>query len=183
MQYALRSLLPRVPDLYMLDATIAYPGIPPMGYGQSYYTLRSIGFAGVAPPRVHIKLKLYNVRRDVPIGALPPGADPVDVSDEDRDAFEKWMRGKFDEKDADFDKYYATGSLADAKCHIIPGPNVEHARQEEVSGKVNLLGPREIALPLRLRSAWEWLDAFGFPGPLAWGVASGRLRGAASSRG
>jgi len=36
LHYSLRSLAPYIPDLKMLDLTVVYPGIPPMGYGQSY---------------------------------------------------------------------------------------------------------------------------------------------------
>lgn len=172
MQYALRALSPRVPDLYLLDATIVYPGVPEMGYGQSYYTMRSVGIAGVPPPRVHVHLKLYHVKRDVPIGSLSTGE--VDVSEEDRVKFEEWMRARFVEKDAEFERYYTIGSLADTKSHIIPEPRVEYSRAANGDAKVH--SPREIALPLRLRSVWETLDAFAFPGPLAWGVLSGRLR-------
>lgn len=168
MQYALRALSPRVPDLYMLDATVVYPGIPAMGYGQSYYTMRSIMFMGVPPPRVHVHLKLYHVKRDVPIGVLPSDGREAEVTEQERVAFEDWMRGKFDEKDVEFERYYATGSVADTKkSHIIKGPRVEN-------GNANVYSPREIALPLRLRSSWEILDAFAFPGPAAWAFFTGQ---------
>ena len=45
-------------------------GIPPLGYGQSYYTLRSIFFDGVPPPRIHFHLRLFDVSKEVPIGDL-----------------------------------------------------------------------------------------------------------------
>lgn len=41
-----------------------------MGYGQSYYTLRSIFFDGVPPPRIHLHLRLFDVSKEVPIGDL-----------------------------------------------------------------------------------------------------------------
>lgn len=39
-----------------------------MGYGQTYYTLRSIFFDGVPPPRIHLHLRLFDVCKEVPIG-------------------------------------------------------------------------------------------------------------------
>ncbi|KAF8591904.1 acyltransferase-domain-containing protein [Ramaria rubella] len=75
--YCLRSLSPQTPDLHLLDVTIAYEGIPRNGYGQSYYTLRSIFFDGVAPPSIHIHLRLYDVRKDVPLGHLPSTQSPI----------------------------------------------------------------------------------------------------------
>lgn len=38
--FCLRELIAQTPDLKLVDFTIGYPGIPPAGYGQSYYTLR-----------------------------------------------------------------------------------------------------------------------------------------------
>ena len=45
-------------------------GIPPLAYGQSYYTLRSIFFDGVPPPQIHLHLRLFDVNKEVPIGDL-----------------------------------------------------------------------------------------------------------------
>ncbi|KAH7107013.1 acyltransferase-domain-containing protein [Auriculariales sp. MPI-PUGE-AT-0066] len=169
MLYALRSLSPRVADLHVLDITIAYPGVPPMGYGQNYYTLRSIGIYGAPPPRVHIHLKLYNVKRDVPIGKIDPNSS--DVSEEDRVKFDEWMRERFVKKDEEFERYYATGSLAGVESHEIQGPATVAtpllAKQHT---------PREVSIPIKLRSPWEVLDAFTVPGPAAWGLLSGSLR-------
>ena len=41
-----------------------------MGYGQSYYTLRSIFFDRIPPPVIHMHLRMFDVARDVPIGDL-----------------------------------------------------------------------------------------------------------------
>lgn len=88
LHYALRALSPRVPNLKLLDVTVAYPGkrvnlsdcsllaervrsgIPPMGFGQSYYTLRSVFMDRVPPPVVHMHLRLFHVATEVPIGDL-----------------------------------------------------------------------------------------------------------------
>lgn len=176
MQFALRSLLPRVPDLHLLDATIIYPGIPPTGFGQSYYTLRSIWLAGVPPPRVHIHLKLYNVRQEVPIGSISTSGvgSEVEVSEEDRVVFEKWMQARFREKDEDFERFYKDNTIANQQSHLIPPPRVESLDKQQPDGFT--YSKYEIALPLRPRSPWEALDAFALPGPLAWGLINGTLR-------
>ncbi|KAI5116740.1 hypothetical protein M0805_000434 [Coniferiporia weirii] len=70
LHFALRALLPRVPSLKLLDITVAYPGIPPMGYGQAYYTIRSIFMDRVPPLSVHMHLRLIDIAADVPIGDL-----------------------------------------------------------------------------------------------------------------
>ena len=87
LHYTLRSLVPRIPDLHLIDLTVVYPGtamssakytsdityyagIPPLGYGQSYYTLRSIFFDGVPPPSIHIHMRKFHVQQQVPIGDL-----------------------------------------------------------------------------------------------------------------
>ncbi|EJD52157.1 acyltransferase-domain-containing protein [Auricularia subglabra TFB-10046 SS5] len=180
MQYALRSLSPRVPDLHVLDITVAYPGIPRMGYGQSYYTLRSVGFGGIPPPRIHMHLKLYHVRRDVPIGQISTSgiSKEVDGSEEDRVRFEEWIRERFVKKDDEFDRYYATGSLAGTDSQVIPEAESKALRTNgSADGDAKVHTQREVSLPLRLRSRWEWLDALAVPfGPTAWGLLTGKLR-------
>ncbi|KAI6158758.1 hypothetical protein EDD17DRAFT_1779270 [Pisolithus thermaeus] len=67
---SLRSLSPRLPTLKLLDVTIVYPGVPPRGYGQSYYTLRSIFCDRIPPPVVHMHLRIFDVAKDVPVGDI-----------------------------------------------------------------------------------------------------------------
>lgn len=57
--FCLRTLLPQIPDLQLLDVTIGYPGVPAGKYPQDYYGLGSIFFRGVPPPTVHIHLHLH----------------------------------------------------------------------------------------------------------------------------
>jgi hypothetical protein len=135
-----------------------------MGYGQSYYTLRSIFVDGVPPPAIHMHLRRFDVRRDVPIGdvgASDPARLPepsrqrptveVDVPDAEKVAFERWLRELWRAKDAALDRWHDTGSFASADA-----------------GEV---GPGKVEIPLRLRSLQEKLDAFCFFLPaLAWYV-------------
>ena len=99
LHYSLRSLAPRIPNLKLLDVTIVYPGkskfnsvvsiliavgIPPMGYGQDYYTMRSVFLDGVYPPLIHMHMRMFDVASEVPIGDLsatranvvPPSGNP-----------------------------------------------------------------------------------------------------------
>ena len=45
-------------------------GIPPYGYGQSYYTLRSIFCDRLPPPAIHMHIRKFDVASEVPIGKV-----------------------------------------------------------------------------------------------------------------
>jgi len=164
MQYALRALSPRIPSLHLLDITIAYPGIPRLGYGQSYYTLRSILFSGVPPPRIHMHLKLYNVKHDIPMGtiSIDEQGNELEATDLDKSRFAEWIRQVWRDKDERFERFYETGSFASETSHVNGETQIAASSSAQ-----------EVEVPLRLRSSWEILDAFALPGPLAWQVFSG----------
>ncbi|KAF4622983.1 hypothetical protein D9613_001976 [Agrocybe pediades] len=170
LHYSLRSLAPRIPDLRLLDLTVAYPGkhfcwrcIPPLGFGQDYYTLRSIFFDGVAPPAIHIHLRMFDVNA-VPIGNLAGTSqsttpDPkakrtveVDIPSDEKDVFDVWLRKLWEEKDDSMDNFFTSQSLAPAAA-----PSID--------------------IPLRLRRKREILDAFCFFWPASFAYLWGRLRG------
>ncbi|PPQ72722.1 hypothetical protein CVT26_003017 [Gymnopilus dilepis] len=166
LHYSLRTLAPRVPDLRLLDMTVVYPGIPPMGYGQSYYTLRSIFLDGVAPPAIHMHLRMFDVRNGVPIGNLVGTSsaatpDPkakhileVDIPSDEKDVFDLWLRKLWQEKDDGIDKFFENNSFNSGEK---PLPSIE--------------------IPLKLRRKWEILDAFCFFWPASVAYLWGRLRG------
>ncbi|EKM83713.1 hypothetical protein AGABI1DRAFT_32690 [Agaricus bisporus var. burnettii JB137-S8] len=149
LHYSLRSLAPRIPDLKLLDLTVVYPGIPPMGYGQGYYTLRSIFLDGVPPPAIHIHMRLFDVREDMPIGDLSASvlnadvsakdAVEVDIPEEEKARFDLWLRNLWNEKDESITKYHETGNL-----NSLPE------------------GSMTVDIPLKLRRKREVLDAFCF---------------------
>ncbi|KAL1952116.1 hypothetical protein VTO73DRAFT_1265 [Trametes versicolor] len=168
LHYSLRSLAPRIQSLQLLDITMAYPGIPPLRYGQDYYTLRSLFCDGVPPPAVHLHIRKFDVNREVPIGdvsASNPNALPssgagtsaveVDIPEAEREAFELWLRDLWREKDRLMGRFLDTGSL-DAPS---------------ASGK-----PVEITVPLRLKHGYEVLDAFCFFVPAVAGWAWSKVR-------
>ncbi|KAL0580279.1 hypothetical protein V5O48_001696 [Marasmius crinis-equi] len=155
LHYSLRSLAPRVKDLRMIDVTMVYPGIPPLGYGQNYYTLRSIFFDGVPPPVIHMHLRLFDISKDIPIGDLSatnPAAIPkasegqqaveVEIPDAEKATFDLWLRDLWTEKDESISRFYDTGRLS-------------------------VSSPPPIEIPLRLRRSKEVFDAFCFFLPAA----------------
>ncbi len=89
--FALRTLLPELPDLKVLDITIGYPGVPRGAYAQEWYVgrghagractltgrhdrynLTSVFTHGVPPPSIHLHLRMIDPARD---GV--PGLEPV----------------------------------------------------------------------------------------------------------
>ncbi|KAL4267625.1 Phospholipid/glycerol acyltransferase domain-containing protein [Pleurotus pulmonarius] len=151
LHHSLRSLVPRIPQLKLIDATVVYPGIPPMGYGQTYYTLRSIFMNGVPPPVIHIHLRVFDVQKEVPIGDLSssnPSALPnpssrkntveTDIPEAEKAKFDLWLRNLWREKDLMFDAYHSTKRFA--------------------SGGTTA----PVDIPVRLRSSREVWDAFCF---------------------
>lgn len=137
--YCARTLKKEIDDLKMVDVTIGYPGIPPAGYGQSYYTLRSIYMQGTPPPAVHLSFTIRNfVSSDasattpsqaaqdalsVPIGDVdrlkqqqhrsdkPITAQDIDPSEQEKQVFEAWLLQRWREKDALMDQFYRDGDL------------------------------------------------------------------------
>ncbi|KAK7064450.1 putative acyltransferase CST26 [Favolaschia claudopus] len=156
--FSLRSLAPRIPDLKMLDVTTVYPGIPPMGYGQSWYTLRSIFLHGVPPPAIHYHLRLFSMN-DVPIGDLSktdPSVIPdsttaaveVEIPEDEKAAFDLWLRELWHEKDNSITKWFEQSSFSKTRNEI----------------------------PLRLRRGRDVLDAFGFFLPAVAGYMWSRIK-------
>ncbi|KAJ7492889.1 acyltransferase-domain-containing protein [Mycena latifolia] len=158
LHYSLRSLAPRIPDLKLLDITTVYPGIPPMGYGQSYYTLRSIFLNGIPPPAIHMHLRMFDVATNVPIGDLsktnpttsPLSSSPVEVEIPEREkaAFDIWLRELWHEKDVSITRWFEGTSFAKTNFEI----------------------------PLRLRNTRDVCDALGFFLPAVVGYVWSRIR-------
>ncbi|EIM83363.1 acyltransferase-domain-containing protein [Stereum hirsutum FP-91666 SS1] len=168
--YSLRALSPRIPSLQLIDITVAYPGIPPMGYGQAYYTLRSIFWDRVPPPAVHMHIRRFDVARDVPIGdvsktsptSLPTTpsngsakstALEADVPEVEKDKFDLWLRELWLEKDKVMSRYLETGSMS---------PSLENEP--------------EVVIPVKLRHNRETLGAFMFFVPALAGYFGTKLK-------
>lgn len=134
-----------------------------MGYGQHYYTLRSIFLQGIPPPAVHLHLRRFDVRKEVPIGdisasradGLPKAgnADAVEIAvpEQERVAFEEWLRARWRDKDAAMERWHATGAFVE--------------------------GGKRVEIPLELASVKEVLDAFCFFVPALACYTWSKLRG------
>lgn len=129
--YCARALKQEIDDLVLVDATIGYPGIPSDGYGQSYYTLRSIFMQGVPPPSVHVSITIRNIKAGPPPlnlehAAKDAGNMPVgDIGSFDREichldlnagelekrAFDAWLLARWREKDDLMDGFYRNGDF------------------------------------------------------------------------
>ena len=183
--------LSQLPSLYLMDVTVGYPGIPRSGYGQDYYTLKSIFFDGIPPPEVHYHVRLYNVQRDVPLYAPSTSSIPQAIKDdpslsleqrkvlaqsmakkphllepreEDKAAFDTWLRERWYEKDELMEKWHQGGQKK-------LGTGSE--------------GEQEVVVPLKLRTMGEIMDAFCWFAPvlagyifsnLFWGSAKVKTR-------
>lgn len=164
--------LSQLPSLYLMDVTVGYPGIPRGGYGQTYYTLRSIFFEGTPPPEVHYHVRLYNVQKEVPLYAPSTSSIPqatkddpsltleqrrilaqsmsnhpdlLEPGEEDKKAFDAWLRERWHEKDELMEKWYQGGQK-----RLGTGSESEE----------------EVVIPLELRSIGEIMDSFCWFAPV-----------------
>jgi len=126
----------------------AEKGIPEFKYGQSYYTLRSIFCDRIPPPTIHMHIRVFDVSRDVPVGDV--SATNPDMSEDEREAFDGWLKDLWREKDSMMVRYLETGSFAEE-------------------------GGKEVVIPVKLRSRWEALTPFGFFIPDVVGWACGKV--------
>jgi len=162
LHYSLRSLAPRIPHLKMIDLTIVYPGVPSMGYGQDYYTLRSIFLNGIPPPVINIHVKMFDVATDIPIGDIQESSlayskrskHPVEVniSEEEKEVFDGWLRELWQEKDGLMSTFLETLSFR-------PGG-----------------GQASVEIPVKLRRKRDMLEAFCLFLPAGVGYLWGRIR-------
>ncbi|KAG8807189.1 hypothetical protein FRC17_004602, partial [Serendipita sp. 399] len=159
--------LSQIPSLYLMDVTVAYPGIPAGGYGQSYYTLRSIFMDGIPPPEIVYHIRLYNVQDEVPLradkshqangsmtleerkaAALETSKRPesLQISEEDKKVFDTWLRERWMEKDQWLDQWLQRGGAGALRK----------------GGKI-----KELVIPVQLRGLWETIGPFFACAPIA----------------
>jgi len=132
-----------------------------MDYGQDYYTLRSIFFNEVAPPAIHMHLRLFDVCSSVPIGDLSrsssnsdvaaSSAVEVDIPAKEKEKFDIWLRDLWNLKDEAITKYHENGTL-----DSMPS------------------SPTALDIPIRLRRKREILNAFCFFFPVGLAYLFGR---------
>jgi lysocardiolipin and lysophospholipid acyltransferase len=128
--FILRTLLPSLPDLQLLDVTIGYPGVPYGAYPQDYFGLLSIFFRSVPPPTVHLHLHLHSGLANGDIPSLiteterneneVPGVGEVGLASvEEARAFELWLRERWTEKEKRMEGFAENQKFGDVK-EVVP---------------------------------------------------------------
>ncbi|KAF2841588.1 acyltransferase-domain-containing protein [Patellaria atrata CBS 101060] len=79
---------------WVYDCTVAYEGVEPGQYGQDIFTIRTVYFQGQPPKSVNMHWRRFAV-----------SSIPLD----DAKTFEKWLRARWEEKDALIEQYCRTG--------------------------------------------------------------------------
>lgn len=139
--YSLRTLSPLIPILSLVDLTIGYPGPRAPYWPEDYYDL-TVWFTGVAPPSIHIHLRKWDVRTQVPLGNLEAGGEGTD---EEKKVFDEWLRARWAEKDVLLERFVSEGSFFES------GEKEVGVGEEEKKG--GRLG--EVVWEVELRRWWE----------------------------
>lgn len=171
-----------------------------MGFGQSYYTLRSIFMDGVPPPVVHMHLRLIDVASAVPIGDLsganPAVTPPTASASSPQPSFSSYpntngnsvpggtaVEADPPEKEREvFDEWLRSlWRMKDEKIDAFhrsgPGPfNANGYSERDEDKKFESVLP-VVKIPIKLRSPLESLDAFCFFGPALFGYYWKKLSG------
>ncbi|KAI4791293.1 acyltransferase-domain-containing protein, partial [Aureobasidium sp. EXF-8846] len=100
LQFCLQRLKDSTNWLY--DCTIAYEGVPEGQFGQDIFTLRSSFFEGRPPKSVNMYWRRFKIS-DIPI--------------DNDEAFERWLKNRWTEKDYLLEHFYRHGSFP-AGCPI-----------------------------------------------------------------
>ena len=129
LQFCLQELKDTVPYLY--DCTIAYEGIPPGGYGQDIFTLRSVYFQGRPPKSVNMHWRRFAIK-DIPYN--------------DHDAMAEWVLQRWREKDEMIETFLKSGKFPGQAGGVI----VEGGEKEE----------KFINTEVKPRSPFEFLTMF-----------------------
>ncbi|KIR59988.1 acyltransferase [Cryptococcus bacillisporus CA1873] len=128
--FCLRTLLPQIPDLNLLDITIWYPGVPFGKYAQNWYGLFSVFLKSVPPPTVYLHLHVYSHlgEPECKIPSLVPtqssrisglSADWGLANAEEARAFELWLRNVWTAKEGRIEQFYESQRFADSQ-EIVP---------------------------------------------------------------
>lgn len=145
------------PGTFMYTPVFRYPsllllGIPPKGYGQSFYTLRSIFCDRVPPPIVHMHLRMFDVAKDVPIGDIsgtnpavtPNGSihEPVEVDfpDQEKTVFDEWLRQLWMDKDDFITTFHRSDCFPSGHRGAVEIP-LELGSKREIPGAFCFLTP------------------------------------------
>ncbi|GMK59947.1 hypothetical protein CspeluHIS016_0901640 [Cutaneotrichosporon spelunceum] len=146
--FSLRTLYPSMPDLQLLDITMAYPGVPFGRYPQEWYGLGSVFLRGVPPPTVRLHLHLYSME-EIPSLPRPPHNSsemtPLATPEEARE-FELWLRNVWIQKEA----------------------RLERMLNDDVDKKLP-----STEVPIHQTSLQDWVATFGAGGMMTIAAAAG----------
>ncbi|KAG9646753.1 acyltransferase-domain-containing protein, partial [Aureobasidium melanogenum] len=127
LQFCLQRLKESTNWLY--DCTIAYEGVPEGQFGQDIFTLRSSFFEGRPPKSVNMYWRRFKIS-DIPI--------------DNDEAFERWLKNRWTEKDYLLEHFYRHGSFP-AGCPI-KAMQAEAALQKLANG--NGHGEKKVIKPV-----------------------------------
>lgn len=113
--HCLRSLAVSTPSIQLIDLTVGFEGVPPQGFAQSYYTLKSVFGASQPPPAVHIHYQTVSLA-DIPLGDLSGEAEATEA---ERAIFDAWLLERWRAKDDRLDRFYQTGSFTTSKAEDV----------------------------------------------------------------
>ncbi|KAN0064778.1 hypothetical protein ACQY0O_001835 [Thecaphora frezii] len=163
--FCLRTLGKEMDDLWLVDFTVGYPGIPPAGYGQRYYTLRSVFMQGVPPPAVHLHLTLTRLTAPAGSSLNPPAVSDVatasydapplgnlsapDASESEKKVFEEWLRNRWIRKDQLMREFYTHGDFVRG----------EFAKVAKAKGIETQRNDKFVAVAAEVRQLTEIADA------------------------
>ena len=146
--------------IFSLDLTIAYPSIlPPPIWPEDHYSL-SIWSSAVPPPQIHVHLRSWDVRKEIPLGDLSVAGS--EGTPEEKQVFEEWLREVWREKDELMERFNRDGSFGGDGIEGV-GTNGMTVDEKKAAGE-------GIAIPLELRSNWEILPSLSYflPVIFAW---------------
>ncbi|KAI5244898.1 acyltransferase-domain-containing protein [Aureobasidium subglaciale] len=118
LQFCLQRLKESTNWLY--DCTIAYEGVPEGQFGQDIFTLKSSFFEGRPPKSVNMYWRRFKIS-DIPI--------------DNDEAFERWLKNRWTEKDYLLEHFYRHGSFPSG-CPI-KAMQAEAALQKIANGNSN----------------------------------------------
>jgi hypothetical protein len=149
----LQELGETVPYLY--DCTIGYTPLPPDGYGNEIYGLRTVYIQGRPPQSVNMHWRRYKTS-EIPIGSK------AELND--------WLEARWREKETLLENFYATGKFSPADksaVQIEDGPTEDEFKTPYITTEVHPV------------SSAEYLSIFA---PVAVAAVAGRILWQVASR-
>ncbi|KAI5474612.1 lysocardiolipin and lysophospholipid acyltransferase [Pseudohyphozyma bogoriensis] len=150
--FTLRTLSSTLPTVSLIDLTIGYPSgtgaAGPDHWPQDYIDLTS-WFKGVGPPAIHVHLRVFDVKKEVPLGVL----DGSDGTEEEKKVFDEWLRERWSEKEGLLEGFVKEGKFPS---------EVEVVGEKEGKEEID----KDVRWPLKLRTWREHPAAFAYFLPL-----------------